>query len=330
MNNEQGNNQVQAGLQGELAKMATSVFEYVEARKQTEKREANWKMARRVFFVSLTATAFFTYALSMQSVFNGKPGTPKPTNDSVAMIPVIGEISSTGNASADKLVPLIEEACKAEKVKKLALMIDTPGGSPLEAERIYTAVSQCKDEKGVKKPVVSVIGTLGASAGYMIAMHTDKIYAGHFAIVGSIGAVMRYMDASELATRLGLSERIFRSGPLKGGPSMLSPTSPEDAKVNDEMVKELGKSFLADVIKTRGTRLKADQEELKSGRVWTSDDALALGLIDGQGVIEELKNTEFKDLKLVEYSPKPTVAKWLGAQEVLKDVLSDMMAPKVQ
>lgn len=318
------------GLQGELAKMATSVLDYVETRKKAEKREAQWRTARRTFVIALMASAILTYALTMQTVVMGTPNMPKPTNDSVAVIPVNGEISSTSNASAEKLVPLIEAACKAEKVKKIALTIDSGGGSPLESERIYTALNDCKDEKGNRKPVISVIGSVGASAAYMIAMHTDKIYAGRYAIVGSIGAIMRYMDASELATRLGLSEKIFRSGPLKGGPSMFSPTSPEDAKINDEMVKELGKTFYADVVKTRGSRLKAVAEELQSGRIWTSEEALALGLIDEQAVMEDLKKTEFKDLKVVEYSPKPSVAKWLGAEDLLRNVISEALTPKVQ
>jgi protease IV len=318
------------GLQGELAKMATSVLDYVETRKKAEKREAQWRTARRTFVIALMASAILTYALTMQTVVMGSPNMPKPTNDSVALVPVNGEISSTGNASADKIVPLIEAACKAEKVKIVALAVDSPGGSPLEAERIYTALNYCSDAAGKHKPVYALISTLGASAAYMIAMHTDKIYAGKYAIVGSIGAVMRYVDASELANRLGLTEKIFRSGPLKGGPSMLSPTSPEDAKVNDEMVKALGKTFLADVVKSRGTRLKVDPQDLQSGRVWTSDEALAMGLIDQQSVLEDLKQTEFKDLKVVEYSPKPSVAKWLGAEDMLRNLVSEALTPKVQ
>jgi protease-4 len=318
------------GQKNEFSSMATAVFEYFDQKKKAERREAQWRTARRTFLVAMTAAAILGYAMTMQSVVLGKADTPRPTDASVALIPIDGEISSTSQASAKKIVPLIDAACKSDKVKELALMIDSPGGSPLESERIYTALNYCKGADGKRKPMISVIQTLGASAAYMIAMHTDKIYAGKYAIVGSIGAVMRYVDASELATRLGLTEKIFRSGPLKGGPSMLSPTSPEDAKVNDEMVTELGSTFLADVVKSRGARLKVKPENLKSGRVWTSDEALAMGLIDGQAVLEDLKHTDFKGLKVVDYSPKPTMAKWLGAEDILRDVISDVMMPKVQ
>lgn len=324
--NENNPNQSQV----DMAAMAKAVFEYFDNKKKAEKREAQWRVAKRTFFIALTASAVMSYALTMQKAFLGSADTPKPSNDSVALIPINGEISSTGNASADKVVPLIEAACKSDKVKKVALMIDSPGGSPLESERIYTALNYCTDDKGQRKPIDAVISTLGASAAYMIAMHADKIYAGKYAIVGSIGAVMRYVDASELAGRLGLAEKIFRSGPLKGGPGMLSPTSPEDAKVNDEMVKEMGQTFLADVVKSRGKRLKVDPDALKSGRVWTSDEALAMGLIDGQAVIEDLKHTEFKGLKEVKYSPAPSVAKWLGAEDLMRNVLNDVLMPKVQ
>jgi len=316
------------GWQGEMSKTAKAIFEYIELRKKNEKREAAWLVGRRVFFATLFASAIFSYVVSLQFITGGT-STPKPTSNSVAVIPINGEIMSTAKASAENVVPLIEEACKNEKVKTIVLSIDSPGGSPLESERIIAALGHCSPADK-HKPVYSLIGTLGASAAYMIAMHTDKIFAGKYAIVGSIGAVMRYVDASELATRLGLAEKVFRSGPLKGGPSMMTPTSDGDAKVNDELVSKLGQGFLADVIKCRGEHLKVGADDLKSGRVWTSDEALAMGLIDQQAVMEDLKATEFKDLKVVEYNPRPSIAKWMGAEEVLRDVLSDMITPKVR
>jgi protease-4 len=96
------------------------------------------------------------------------------------------------------------------------------------------------------------------------------------------------------------------------------------------MVGELGHVFLADVLKARGARLKAAPAELESGRIWTSDQALAMGLIDQQGVMEDLKETTFKGLAIKAYAPPTSAAKFLGVEEMLRNVVADVMGPAVR
>ena len=244
-----------------------------------------------------------------------------PTRDSVALVAITGAIGGGGRADANAVVPLIEQACQADRVTELALLIESPGGSPTDADRIAAAMKVCRENK---KPVVAVIGAVGASAAYMVAMHADRVYASRYSLVGSIGAITRYVDASGLAERLGLTEQVFKSGSLKGGPSNLSATSPEDAALMKELVDKVGVRFYEELKLARGPALKGDQELLMSGRMWTAEDALALGLIDEVAVLEDLKLTRFKGKRIYQYRPKATFMTDIGltAETVSRGVVS--------
>ena len=117
----------------------------------------------------------------------------------IAVIDINGEIGQGYIASADKVVPVLRNAFQNEDVKVVILEINSGGGSPSEAERITSEIDRLK--KKHPKPIISVIGSLGASAAYMIAVHTDKVVAGKYSLVGSIGVIMQGYDAHKLADR---------------------------------------------------------------------------------------------------------------------------------
>lgn len=255
-----------------------------------------------------------------------------PLQRSIAVIPIDGPIAKGYDASADRVVKLIERACKASNVESLLLQINSPGGAPAEAERMVAAIRQCRagndEQKG--KQIVALIDGTGASAAYMVASATDKIYAGRYSIVGSIGAIMRYTDFSELAHRYGVHEKVFRSAELKGGPSLISGSTPREEASMQEMVDELANVFLNEVMERRGEKLTLSPEEVSSGRVWTADDALAAGLIDDVAVLEDLKRDLYKDRPLHIYSTKPSVAEQLGVAQMLAHVLASAVAPRFE
>ncbi|KZC32645.1 MULTISPECIES: S49 family peptidase [unclassified Rhodanobacter] len=307
---------------------AQAVANHMARSEARERREANWRKLKRGVFIGLALGGMLSYWMFIRSLA-GTPATdPDPSTDAVAVIPIEGEISSSSRASADKVVGMLERACPNAKVKIVLLDINSPGGSPTEAERMVAAMERCRVQH--HKPVYALINQMGASAAYMVAMHADRVYAGKYSVVGSIGAIMRYLDASEAAAKFGLTEHVFRSGVLKGGVSTWSKTSAEDAALNTEMVKELGNAFVDDLMATRGARLHASREEIASGRIWTSDQALAMGLIDKQAVFEELKTTEFKGLKVSRYDSRPPVTRLLGLEETLRSVVSDVLQPRFE
>lgn len=323
------NNQTPTQAEPSYAAAAGEVIKYIRSREERERKDAMWKSIKRAVF-SVFVLGLFSFWIFFQATVWGL--NRNPATQSVAIIPIQGQIAQGLKASADNVVPLIQKACESDSVKIIALEVSSPGGAPNESERIVQAIETCRAEK--KKPIVAVSDGLNASAAYMISIHTDKVIAGKYTLVGSIGAVMRYIDASEAATRLGLQEHVFRSGPLKGGPTNLSGGADGLNEVNQEMVTKLGETFLEEVFSARQGKIKADRKDVFSGRIWTAEQALDMGLIDEIGTIESLSAGEWKDLKIHRYTPKPDFVRALGFKSIFKQWVSeellDLSTPQVE
>jgi protease-4 len=298
-----------------------------------KRKDTTWLTLKRLFFAVVVLTVILGYVVFYTRAFGFQAD---PISRSVAVIPIRGVIAPGAEASAENIVPIIERACRATHVDSLLLHISSGGGSPSESERVIAAIRACRQGRVVDgeqregKKVVALIDGVGASAAYMIAMHSDEVYAGRYTLVGSIGALIRFNDASELANRFGLHERTYRSAPLKGGPSMIAGTTPEDDAVANELVTTMGRTFLNEVVAARGDALKADPELLFTGRVWTADEALEMGLIDGIEVLETLKATRFEGLDLHEYTTTPSLAESIGFRALVTQVITDLETPQVR
>jgi len=302
---------------------------YFQTQQEMARKEDRWNKIKRSLWVVIVLGL-----IGFQLVFYGRMlGVDGAAGSSdVATVPVHGPIAAGGAASAEKVVPLIEKACKIAGLKHLVLDINSPGGSPNESERIVAAIEQCRKDKKLK--VTSVIDGVGASAGFMIAVHSDQIVAGRYSIVGSIGAIMRYVDASSAATRFGLNERSFKSGLLKGGSSALSGPNEDMDGLNQEMVSTLAADFLEEVYTFRQGRLTAPRETVVSGRIWTGPQALKIGLIDRVATMEELKATDFKDMKVHVFKPETAFAEGFSLRDAvtgaIRGSLTDLENPEIR
>ena len=189
-----------------------------------------------------------------------------------------------GQGSADAVIPALRRAFEDRRTEVVVLRIDSPGGSPSEAERIYSEVERLKAKHG--KPVESVIDNLGASAAYLIAIHTDRITAGHYSLVGSVGAVMHAWNAADLAQKVGIVQQAYASGSLKdmGNPTRM-PTGEEQAKAH-ALVSGIADIFAKEVVAARGERLKLAVPALTTGEAWSGAEAHAHGLVDELGTLE--------------------------------------------
>ena len=251
-----------------------------------------------------------------------------PSNDVVGVIRLQGEMAEGALASADRVLPKLCQAFESSHVRAIVLSIDSPGGAPLEAERIYSALESWR--KTHPKPVVAVINNLGASAAYMVALHADRIYAGNYSLVGSIGAILSGWDAHDAVNRLGLSQRVYASGELK---SMMNPfvsMSPEADKKARDLVEQMGKAFRADLAVHRKGHLR-DDIDYGSGGVWGGAEAHRIGLVDEVATIDEVMHTSWPGLAVHDYGPGSSslpfataASTWL--QNVLARALSAPMA----
>lgn len=257
---------------------------------------------RATVFRTLVILPFALYA-AIICVFLLGPrltqGFDSESQPRLGVVRVEGVISSTSKASASAVIEQLRKAFESEEVHAVVLAIDSPGGSPVEAERIGAAIQLLQKEH--PKPVVSLIGNLGASAGYMVALNGEKIYSHRYSLVGSIGAVIQSWNVKELADRLGVKQTAYTSGPLK---AMLNPfvePSPDSEAKAKALVKQAGASFMAEVKAKRGEMLKPGVT-YDTGEVWRGEESATLGLTDGFATLETLAHD--MRLKPLELAPQ--------------------------
>ncbi|MGM0553319.1 MAG: S49 family peptidase [Pseudomonadota bacterium] len=215
----------------------------------------------------------------------------------VAVVDVEGLIASGSLANAEDLNRTLRTAFEDEGTRALILRINSGGGSPVQAAIIHDEIQRLK---GLHEeiPVYAVIGDIGASAAYYIAVAADEIYANQASLVGSIGVRLDSFGVVDLIDRIGIERRLFTSGDNK---ALLDPFLPLEEAHVDHMQGVLDgvyRQFVEVVRSGRGDRLDADAE-LFDGLIWTGGQSLELGLIDGLGTdrsvareiigIEELK-----------------------------------------
>lgn len=282
-----------------------------------DRDERRWKIAKRTALSGVVLGGIGMWVALYAPMFGW---SSPPTGSVLGVVPIDGVIGRRG-ASASEIIPALDRACTSRQVKAVVLRINSPGGSPTDAERISATLDRCRTsgEGSPGKPVIALIEGTGASAAYMVAVHADEILTGRYALVGSIGAVMRTVDAQDAMVKLGLKERVYASGELKGANSPWTSNTPEQDSVTQSLVDNIGELFAADVVARRGDKLQMD-EELFTGRVWLGTEATRLGLADGVSTFETLKAERFEDLPVHEFRPTQTFQDRLGLTTMLREI----------
>lgn len=173
----------------------------------------------------------------------------------------------------------IEKAFAASKLPTVAILINSPGGSPVQSHLIYKRIRQLAAEKN--KRVYVFCEDVAASGGYFLALAGDEIYADPSSIVGSIGVISAGFGFDKAIEKLGIERRVYTAGATK---SILDPFKPEKAEDIERLKsiqRDVHDSFISIVKERRGARLAAPDEELFNGAFWAGPKAVQLGLIDG-------------------------------------------------
>lgn len=221
----------------------------------------------------------------------------------VPVIRLAGVIGAGGGAlrgeslSFQGLSSSIERAFKIKGAKAVALVINSPGGSPVQSALIGERIRTLAAENDI--PVIAFVEDVGASGGYWLALAADEIFADANSIVGSIGVISAGFGLVEAMQKLGVERRVYTAGAFK---SLLDPFRPEDPDgVNrlKTIMEDCHDNFRAWVRERRGERLKGEDTDLFEGQVWTGRQALDIGLIDGLGHLHGVLKERFgDDLKL--------------------------------
>lgn len=241
---------------------------------QEQRRTRRWG----IFFKSLTFLYLIgaLFLLSPLSSLEGASATGKPHT---ALIEVRGTIADRQEASADNLVTSLRRAFKDEQTRAVVLRINSPGGSPVQAGYVYDEIRRLR-ALHPETPVYAVIADIGASGAYYIAAAADEIYADKASLVGSIGVTAAGFGFVETLGKLGIERRTYTAGEHK---AFLDPFSPERADEREfwqGVLHTTHEQFIEQVRRGRGDRLK-EHPDLFSGLVWSGEQAVELGLVDG-------------------------------------------------
>ena len=186
---------------------------------------------------------------------------------------------------------LLDRAFSMRRAKAVALLINSPGGSPVQSHLIYRRIRQLADEK--KIPVIVFIEDAGASGGYMVACAGDEIYCDPFSIVGSIGVVGATFGLDKAIEKLGIERRVYTSGDRKMILDPFLPENPEDVAHIKAIQQDIHEGFIALVKERRGSKLSGPESALFSGEYWAGEQAHQFGLVDGFGEVRSFLRARF-------------------------------------
>ena len=175
----------------------------------------------------------------------------------------------------------LERAFATKNAKAVALVINSPGGSPVQSRQIYLRIRQLAAEK--KLPVLVFVEDVAASGGYMIACAGDEIFCDPSSILGSIGVVGGSFGFQELIKRVGIERRLYTAGEHKAMLDPFLPENPDDVARVKALQREIHAIFIALVKQSRGGRLKGADDVLFTGEYWAGETSVSLGLADAIG-----------------------------------------------
>jgi serine protease SohB len=183
--------------------------------------------------------------------------------------------------SAQSMAPLIERAFALKRLAGVVLVINSPGGSPVQSSLVAQRIRRLAQEK--KVPVIACVEDAAASGGYWLACAADEIVADPASILGSIGVISAGFGLSDAMARLGVERRLHTAGTEKSFLDPFRPERPEDLERLNGLLAELHETFKDWIRTRRAGKFRAPEEELFTGRFWTGKQAVALGLADRLG-----------------------------------------------
>ncbi|MDV7243047.1 MULTISPECIES: S49 family peptidase [Rhodococcus] len=252
---------------------------------------------------------------------------PKPLADRLpdalggggaGVVPVVrlhGMIASGGAGfgrvlSAESVEEPLRRAFTAHGAKAVALLINSPGGSPTQSEYIGARIRQLASEHEL--PVLAFCEDVAASGGYWLACAADEIYATATSVVGSVGVISAGFGFSELIDRMGIERRLHSAGEAKARLDPFFAEKSEDVRWLEQIQEGIHDEFRNWVIERRGDKLKATEEELFNGEVWLGRRAVELGVVDGIGTLREVVEKRFPDATIELTGPRRSLFAKLG------------------
>ncbi|WP_397408916.1 S49 family peptidase [Polaromonas sp.] len=266
-----------------------------------QKATRRWKT-----FVRLSWLAFFVFLVWFAMHRSTATSVSAPHT---AVVEIKGEIADGADASAEFVNAALRAAFEDEGAKAVVLLINSPGGSPVQAGMMNDEIVRLKAKH--KKPVYAVVGETCASAAYYVAVSADRIFVDKASIVGSIGVLMDGFGFTGLMDKLGVERRLMTAGENKGFLDPFSPQTDKQRVYAQAMLDQIHQQFITVVKAGRGKRLK-EAPEMFSGLFWTGQQAIELGLADQLGSLDYVAREIVKTDEIIDYTRRENVAERLA------------------
>ena len=239
------------------------------------------------------------------------PGTSDTTVGShAALIEIDGAIMPGGDNDARTVGRSLERAFSDDEVKGVVLHVNSPGGSPVQANRINEDIKRLKDENP-DTPLYVVAGDMFTSGAYYLAVSADSIYVDQSSLVGSIGVMMNGFGFHEAMEHLGIERRLHTAGENKAFMDPFSEESEADVERLNALLDDIHGQFIDAVQDGRGDKL-ADDDRIFSGEVWTGSRSIELGLADEIGSVQHVVKDVIGVDRTQDYTIRPNLLERFG------------------
>ena len=205
---------------------------------------------------------------------------------------IIGKMSFNQGMSLNNM-KYLDKISKIKNIKALALIINSPGGSPVQSELIAKKISTIAKNYKTKLPIISFCEDVAASGGYWLACTGSEIYASQASIVGSIGVVSQSFGFVNTIKKLGIERRVYTQGKNKSVLDPFSKVKSDDLEIIKNIQKDIHQSFIEFVKESRKDKLNASDDEIFNGKFWSGKQAKEIGLIDDIGFYEEILKEKY-------------------------------------
>jgi signal peptide peptidase SppA len=213
--------------------------------------------------------------------------------------------------SLEGVEPQLKKAFSVNGAKAVALIVNSPGGSPVQSALIGQRIRELAKKADV--PVLAFCEDVAASGGYWIAVSADQVYANAASVVGSIGVVSAGFGFDRAIEKLGVERRVYTAGKNKMTLDPFQPQQEEDVARLKALQQDVHQQFIAYILERRGAKLTAPHDELFSGAFWTGQQAVGLGLIDGLGECRQIVRDRFgEEVEFMFVEPKRRLLSNLG------------------
>jgi len=234
----------------------------------------------------------------------------------VAVVRLSGMIATGGrpgsNLNDAGVAHVLERAFSRGRPNAVALVINSPGGSPVQSSLIGARIRRLADDKNL--PVFAFVEDVAASGGYWLASAADEIWIDAMSVVGSIGVISASFGAHEFIERYGIERRVHTAGKSKSLLDPFRPEKAEDVQRLERILDQLHSTFIGHVTERRDGKLATDTD-LFNGDIWVGAEAVSLGLADGVGhLVPKMKERFGEAVKFIPYGPRRGLLQRLGAQ----------------